>query len=83
MENTTVKLYRVHIRGGHNCLSTDYHETYVVAKSPNEAYEQVRKFLDDNDLCFSDDRELDTIELLAENTRYPACKKMLLMQGQD
>ncbi len=49
----------------------------------DEAYEQVRKFLDDNDLCFSDERELDTIELLAENTRYPACKKMLLMQGQD
>jgi hypothetical protein len=39
--------------------------------------------LDDNNLCFSDERELDKIELVAENTRYPACKKMLLMQGQD
>ena len=83
MESETLKLYRVYVRGGHSDLGTDYHETYVVAKSLNDAYEQVRKFLDDNNLCFSDERELDKIELVAENTRYPECKKMLFIQEQN
>ena len=54
----TLKLYKVTIRGGFNATSTDYHESYVVARSTNDAYEQVKKFLDDNDLCFRDEREV-------------------------
>jgi len=78
----TLKLYKVSIRGGFNVMSTDYHESYVVARSPNDAYARVKKFLDDNDLCFSDERELKRIELIAECRRYPACQTMLFVEGE-
>lgn len=80
--NETLKLYKVTIRGGFNATSTDYNESYVVAKSPNDAYKQVRKYLDDNDLCFDDERELDTIRLIAECGRYPSCKTILFIEGE-
>jgi len=73
----TKKLYAVTIRGGHSATGVDYHESFVVAESPNEAYALVRGFLDKNDLCFTDQRELDSITLLAEASRYPRCKKLL------
>jgi len=73
----TKKLYTVTIRGGHESGGPDYHETFVVAESPNEAYNLVRGFLDERKLCFQDERELECITLLAEATRYPGCKKLL------
>lgn len=83
IENETFKLYKVTIRGGFNATSPDYHESYVVARSPNDAYAKVRKFLDDNDLCFSDERELKRVELIAECKQYPQCKTMLFVEGVD
>ena len=73
----TKKLYTVTIRGGHNAPETDYHESFVIAESPNEAYDLVRNFLDERKLCFPDQRELESITMLAEATRYPKCKKLL------
>ena len=78
----TLKLYKVTIRGGFNATSTDYHESYVVARSTNDAYEQVKKFLDDNDLCFRDERELKQIELMAECKHYSNCKTILFIKGE-
>jgi len=49
----------------------------VVAESPNEAYGLVRDFLEERNICFIDERELDSITLLAEASRYPRCKKLL------
>lgn len=81
--NETFKLYKVTIRGGFSGTGTDYNESYVVARSPNDAYAKVRKFLDDNDLCFSDERELKRVELIAECKQYPQCKTMLFVEGVD
>ena len=41
----SMKLYKVKIRGGHNTFGTNYNESYVVAESPDRAYQQVREFL--------------------------------------
>ena len=38
--------------------------------SSDEAYKKVRKFLDENDLGFTKDRELDKVELIADSYRY-------------
>ncbi len=73
----TKKLYTVTIRGGHSATGVDYHESFVVAESPNEAYALVKNFLDNSKLCFTDERELESVTLLAEATRYPRCKKLL------
>jgi len=73
----TKKLYAVTIRGGHSATGVDYHESFVVAESPNEAYDLVKNFLDNSKLCFTDERELESVTLLAEATRYPRCKKLL------
>jgi hypothetical protein len=42
---------------------------------------QVREYLDRNDLCFQDERELESITLIAEMSKYPACKTMLFIEG--
>jgi hypothetical protein len=65
------KLYRVTLRGmTHNSTGTAFGTGYVVATGTDDAYKKVRKFLDDNNIGFSKDRELDKIELLAECDRY-------------
>jgi hypothetical protein len=43
---------------------------YVVATGAEEAYQKVRKRLDENDIGFSSDRELDKVELLASDYIY-------------
>lgn len=76
-----MKLYKVKIRGGCSPTSTNYRESYVVASSIDGAYMQVREYLDRNDLCFQDERELESITLIAEMSKYPACKTMLFIEG--
>lgn len=76
----TFKLFKVTLRGGINPGSTNYKTSFVVAESPNDAYQAVRDFLDKNDLCYDDERELESIELLAESdSKYPACRTMLFL----
>ena len=75
----TFKLFKVALRGGINPGSTDYNASFVVAESPDAAYQAVRDFLDKNDLCYDDERELKSIELLAEDSKYPACRTMLFL----
>ena len=76
----TFKLFKVTLRGGINPGSTNYNESYVVASSMDVAYQIVRKYLDKNDLCFTDERELDKIVLLAEDHPYPECHTMLFLE---
>ena len=78
-----MKLYKVRIRGGCSATSTNYHESYAVASSIDSAYMQVWEYLDKNDLCFQDERELESITLVAEMSKYPACKTMLFMEGMN
>jgi len=60
------KLYKVTLRG----MQKSYGTSYVVANDPDEAYKKVKNFLDKEDIGFRVDRELYTIELLAENYRH-------------
>ena len=83
IELTKMKLYQVRIRGGYSSTGTNYHESYVVASSADSAYMQVREYLDRNDLCFNDERELKSITLIAEMSRYQACKTMLFIEGNN
>ena len=75
----TFKLFKVTLRGGINPGSTDYNASFVVAESPDAAYQAVRDFLDSNNLCFLWERELESIELLAEDCKHPACRTMLFL----
>jgi hypothetical protein len=54
-----------------------YGIAFVIAENPNEAYEKVRKSLDNRDIGFDKDRELSSIELIAEQTLYPDCGYIL------
>jgi hypothetical protein len=62
-------LFKVTLRGmtiGPNA----YGISYVVAECPTSAYKKVKEFLDTNDLGFSRDRELHSIELIADSYRH-------------
>ena len=65
------KLYLVTLRGmTYSSSGPAYGTSYVIAENSDEAYQKVRKFLDENDLGFSKDRELKKIELIADTYRY-------------
>ena len=70
MNAGTDKLFKVTLKGLHSVTSTGYNENYVIAKNPSEAYSKVLKFLNENDLGFDRDRELKSIELVAECCEY-------------
>ncbi len=66
-----MKLYKVILRGmTYNSSGIAFGISYAIAENSEEAYQKVRKFLDDNDIGFTNERELDKIELLADNFRY-------------
>ena len=70
----SIKLYRVTCRGMKtSATGTSYGISYVLAENPTEAYDTVRAYLDKHELGFSKDRELESIELIAENSDYPDC----------
>ena len=75
----TFKLFKVTLLGGINPVSTNYKTSFVVAESPNDAYQAIRDFLDSNNFCFLWERELESIELLAEDRKHPACRTMLFL----
>ena len=70
MEETN-KLYRVNLKGmKSNPTGVAYGVSYVIAKNPTDAYEKVKTFLDKEDLGYTKDREMESIELIAEEYRY-------------
>lgn len=77
MKKETQKLFRVTLTGLHSPTGVSYHCSYVVAKTPNEAYKKVRDWLDKNDYGFSSERELSKIELIAEDSEYTDTKTRL------
>jgi hypothetical protein len=62
---------------------TKHGEAYVVAENSDEAYTILRKHLDKKDLGFRHERELDTVQLIAEEVDYPDCGTMLLQKEQQ
>ena len=76
----TKKLYRVTLKGmTYSSTGVVHGISYVVAKNSEEAYQKVREHLDEKDLGFSGDRELDKIELIAEAWDYTDVKTMLFV----
>ncbi len=69
-----MNLFRVITKKSYGKYST----FYVVAEDPTTAYSKVREFLDSNDLCFSNDRAMKTIELIADSNKYGSCEDILL-----
>ncbi len=70
MENRK-KLFKVTLRGmTYSSTGTAYGVSYVVAGNSDEAYQKVRKFLDDKNLGFTKDRELEKVELIADSYQY-------------
>ena len=66
MEKTN-KLYKIILRGmTHNSIGTAYGISYVVAENSDEAYQKVKKFLDEKNLGYAKERELFQAELIAE-----------------
>jgi hypothetical protein len=74
------KLYRVTLRGM-TCNAAGVIEgiSYVVAEGAEEAYQKVRKRLDEKDYGFRRDRELDKVELLASTYEYTEIKTLLYL----
>ena len=74
------KLYRVTLRGmTYSSTGVVYGVSYVVAENSAEAYQKVRDFLDEGDLGFSGDRELDKVELIADTYKYTDVKTLLFL----
>jgi hypothetical protein len=74
------KLYKVTLRGmTYNSTGVAHGTNYVVATSMDDAYKKVREFLDINDIGFHKERELDKIELIAEDYRYNDAGFMLFL----
>jgi hypothetical protein len=67
-----------------NVSGVNWGISYVVATNPTDAYEQVRRYLDDKDIGFAADRELESIKLVAEDVEYPECRiKLHLPEGSN
>ena len=75
----TKKLYKVRLRDLFSSSDTNYSESFVVATNPAEAYRKVRTFLDKEDLGIKEDRELESVWLVAEADNYPDCRTMLFL----
>ena len=68
------KLYRVTCTGMTSSFGCIAHGiAYVVATNPTEAYEKLRDYLDTAELGFKRAREMEKVELIAEETKYPDC----------
>lgn len=74
-----MKLYKVTCRGMHGGLAsnTAHGIAYAVADDPNRAYLAVRSSLDERDLGFAHERELRSVELIAEASYFPGCGMVL------
>lgn len=74
------KLYRVTLKGmTYSSTGVAYGVSYVVANNSDEAYTKVRQYLDKEDIGFRKDRELDKVELLAEDYKYTDTNHMLFI----
>lgn len=67
-----MKLYKVTLRGLINNNAKGYGSSYAIAENSDEAYKKVKKFLDENNIGFTGDRELNKVELIADSYRYTA-----------
>lgn len=71
-----MKLFKVNLRGSYTEPEGSW---MVVAMDPSTAYNKVREALDKSDYRFEEDRELASIELLADDAEYPHTPHKLLI----
>ena len=75
-----MKLYRVRLKGmSGSRINIAYGKPYVIAENPTEALDKVQDYLNKRDIGFKYDREMDSIELLAEEGNYPECNVQLFL----
>jgi hypothetical protein len=76
-----MKLYEIELKGMTGGFGSDVQRglPYVVANDPEEAYQKVRTFLNEEDLGHPFERELFRITLLAETGDYPLCRRQLFL----
>lgn len=74
-----MKLYLVTLQG----MWGGYGSSYVVATDPTAAYTVVRKFLDEHNLGFYKDRELQSVKLVADTNLCGDCGTILHIQGRE
>lgn len=78
MSDKRQKLYRVTLRGmTHSSTGVIHGVSYVVAYDPEHAYRVVRNDMDKRNIGFKHDRELLSVELIAEDYAYTECKTRL------
>ena len=79
-----MKLFKVNLRGmKSNYSGPRYGCSYVVAEDSNAAYLLVRNYVDKKDLGFDHEREMESVELIAEDAEYPRCGTILFLTGSD
>ncbi len=81
-----MKLYRVTLKGMNSMLltgSVTYGIAYVVAEDATKAYETVRQYLDKENIGFVGEREMDSVQLLADTAQYPPCKIKLYLPEEE
>ena len=70
-----MKLYHVKLRGLSGYTAGTVHgEAYALADNPDAAVKLVQQQLINQDIGFRDDREMESVTLLADEDTYPACK---------
>lgn len=69
-----MKLYKVSLRGMSSTTGTDYQVSYVAAEDPTAAENKVKDYLEEAKLGFRYDREVESIQLLAEDVSHPDCR---------
>jgi hypothetical protein len=74
-----MNLYLVTLKGLSSSTGTNFHDSYVVANSPDAAYQLVRDYLDKNDIGYSYERTLSCVTLMAEDKVIPECRTMLFL----
>ena len=75
-----MKLFKVYLKGLHgNAATPDYGLSFVVAEDPTSALKKVQEYLSVHDYGFEYEREMDYIELVAEEGDYPDCGTILFL----
>lgn len=80
-----MKLYKVTCRGMTTGIGSDmvHGVAYAVAEDSAEAYEMVRQYLVDEQIGFDTDREMRSVELLADEATYPRCSYRLYLPDEE
>ena len=79
-----MKLYRINLKGLRGSgIDTAYGRPYVVADNPTDALLIVQKYLIKKDIGFNNEREMESIELLAEEGDYPKCRVQLFISDES